>query len=696
MKTLIRHITKYDAYYFWGTIAVLVLSFGFLKKPGFDGSFESIGIKENHYIHDLKYIDSLFHEDRKIFVEVIPKDTTLSVLMSDMNQFEQNLKQNFDTISFRSVLKLSRLFYNHKQRKKIPVSKALAKFSQIPLFKDLIGRDKKSFLVILSVHPDSAKIVVDKYQKSIESTDFQGVAHLNVTSEFHIEDTINEVLIHDLGRIILGILISFILIMLLAYRSLFSIIYLMFIVILTLVATFFVFQQFDLPFNLITLMVLPVVVVLSVADGVHLLTGMGTVDSALPKKERIQLVYHKYMLPSFLTSLTTAVAFLTLGFNDTASVVDLGQITGISVLVSYLICYLTTPFIFRKWYRPGRINQGFFVVTNLFHSRVKLFSYLLFPLIVVAIFLIPKLRFKNDFEIFLPLHSEAKIQHDEIKNQYYSQAAIELAFRLKDTLNKSATLTHLTHQLEQIDGVNLVRSVATNTFVKGNFMIPIDISKFSGYKKRFETKNGLEQRMQVRVTDPNRIPEIENDLRKTLKDKKLSDIRLTSPALIFSYVNKEVARSLIRSLVFSTLFLIIVFYFLTKDLTQALIGMFANIVPLSVIVIIFVWFDLNINIVTAMTAVICIGLIVDDTIHAFYRKVVLKESLNELGFGMLTTTIILVVGFGMYAISSIKPIVIFGLVSSAVFVITLISDLTLLFYLLEKYEHTKKKKELNA
>jgi len=693
MTLIIEHIISHAKHYFWGVLIVMALLLTLVKNPGFDGSFESLGIRKNHYISDMNTIDSIFHEDKKVFIEVIPEETNLETIVADMDSFNKHLKQEFDTISFRSVIKLANVFYSNQEKKKTPVKKALEKFSTIKIFQDLVSKDKNSYLLVLGLKRGDPKLIVDKIEQAKNTTQFHGIKKLNITSEFHIENSINQVLMTDIGRIVLSIFIAFILIMILAYRNYFTIFYMMAIVVLTLVATWVVFLQFGVPFNLITLMVLPVVIVLAVADGIHLLTGLSKESTEIPLSQRLKEVYQKYLIPSFLTSLTTSVAFLTLSFNHTKSVVHLGQITGISIMISFIICYLVSPFIIIKWYRSSRTNNRFFVISSFFQQHKSLFTYSLLPLVVIALVLLPQLKFKNDFEIFLPIGSPAKIQHDEIRDHYYSQAALELTFRLKDTLNKATGMKKIAQEIEKVNKVTVVRSAATSAYVKGKFFMPIDLSKMSGYKRRFEADDGWTQRMQVRVSDPNDIPVIEEDIRAILKRFGMSEIRLTSPALIFSFVNKEVAKSLIRSLLISTIFLIFVFYFLTGSMVRAFIGMFANIVPLSVIVIIFVGFHLNINIVTAVTAVVCLGLIVDDTIHAFYRKEVMGQSLDELGFGMLTTTIILVVGFGLFAISSILPIVIFGLVSSFVFVITLISDYTLLFYLLEGYDSYLAKKK---
>ena len=105
--------------------------------------------------------------------------------------------------------------------------------------------------------------------------------------------------------------------------------------------------------------------------------------------------------------------------------------------------------------------------------------------------------------------------------------------------------------------------------------------------------------------------------------------------------------------------------------------------------IIFYFGNLDLNILTAITTVVCLGIIVDDTIHVIYRKKVLKLKNDELGYGIITTSIILIGGFLTFMLSSFQPSQVFGYVSAMIFFVTMVADLTILPFLLDL---TSKKK----
>ena len=665
-----------------------------LRHPGFDSAFETLGIKHDKYIDNIHLVDSLFYEDKRFVVEVIPKAGNFWEIQQDMILWENNLKQEFPNVNFQSWTKSLSALYNKNSLIRLKREQVLERYRKIDLFKNLIGKDTNSFLVIIEVEDDDPEINLAKFYKVLETTDFRLEYKFNSTSEFHLENSINQSMTNDLTIIIGLLFLFFVLIMFWAYRNIFSMLYLSFLVGISLVVGLFVQRFTGLPLNLITIMVLPVVVVLSASNAVHLLTAFFSEDDHLTYIEKLTKVYKKYLLPSMLTSLTTAVAFFSLAFNTTKSVIDLGWITGISVIISFVICFFMSPFLFQFAPIQKVRKQRLARISNFFIDRKKIFSYILTPLLFIAIVLLPKLQFKNNFELFIPMQSDAKIQHDNIRDNYYSQATLDMLVQLKDTADRKEQVKGLEDKLELLSHINVVKSSATKSVVMTKFFIPIELADASGYTKKFEANNGFTQRFQIGTKQPDDLIVIETDIDSLMNAVNLPNYKIASVVLAFNNVNASVGKSLLLSLLTSSLFLFIVFFLMTRSLPQSLIGLFANLVPLSAIVIIFVAFNLHINIMTAITAVVCLGIIVDDTIHSFYRRVVLDRPLEELSVGMLTTTIILIVGFGIFAISDIRPVGIFGGVAAIVFAITLISDLTILLYLLELHEKWKAKKAL--
>ena len=129
---------------------------------------------------------------------------------------------------------------------------------------------------------------------------------------------------------------------------------------------------------------------------------------------------------------------------------------------------------------------------------------------------------------------------------------------------------------------------------------------------------------------------------------------------------------------------------MTRSFSLSILSLIPNLVPLSIVVILYYLCGMHINILTAVTAVVCLGLLDDDTIHILYRRLWLKEELQELSVSILSSAFLLIVGFGLFTLSSFVPTRVFGWVSALVFLMGLICEITLMQWLIEGWKKIKK------
>jgi len=121
--------------------------------------------------------------------------------------------------------------------------------------------------------------------------------------------------------------------------------------------------------------------------------------------------------------------------------------------------------------------------------------------------------------------------------------------------------------------------------------------------------------------------------------------------------------------------------------------MIPNVLPVAVVLGIMGWADIPLDMMTITIAAIGIGIAVDDTIHYVHRfreeiKVdhdyvkTMYRCHGSIGFAMYYTTITVVIGFSILALSNFIPNIYFGLLTAAAMLTALIADLTLLPVLL--------------
>ena len=127
---------------------------------------------------------------------------------------------------------------------------------------------------------------------------------------------------------------------------------------------------------------------------------------------------------------------------------------------------------------------------------------------------------------------------------------------------------------------------------------------------------------------------------------------------------------------------------LVGDIKIGLISMIPNISPILIMTTIMVIFDMPLDMFTMLIGSIAIGLAVDDTVHfmhnfKFYQKIGnnIKESTKltflTTGRAMITTSVILSIGFLVFTGASMHNIVNFGILTSIAIITALLADFLL-------------------
>ncbi|MET0029480.1 MAG: MMPL family transporter [Candidatus Thiodiazotropha sp.] len=126
-----------------------------------------------------------------------------------------------------------------------------------------------------------------------------------------------------------------------------------------------------------------------------------------------------------------------------------------------------------------------------------------------------------------------------------------------------------------------------------------------------------------------------------------------------------------------------------RSVRLGIVSLLPNILPLAAVSAALVWSGQPLQYATIMVFTICLGVIVDDTIHLLvrFRKEqaalgdvpdALRVTLASVGPVLVTTTLILLCGFGAMMLSETEVIVRMGMLSCLALVMALLADLILL------------------
>jgi hypothetical protein len=127
---------------------------------------------------------------------------------------------------------------------------------------------------------------------------------------------------------------------------------------------------------------------------------------------------------------------------------------------------------------------------------------------------------------------------------------------------------------------------------------------------------------------------------------------------------------------------------LIGDLKLGLISMIPNLAPIITVLGLMGWLAINLDMFTMLIASIVIGLAVDDTIHFMYNfkryylqtgdvREAVENTLMTAGRAMLTTSVVLSLGFFIFMFAAMNNLFYFGLLAGSAVLLALASDLLL-------------------
>ena len=167
------------------------------------------------------------------------------------------------------------------------------------------------------------------------------------------------------------------------------------------------------------------------------------------------------------------------------------------------------------------------------------------------------------------------------------------------------------------------------------------------------------------------------------------NVRLTGLLVLYNNMLQNLFDSQILTLGITLLALLLMFLLLFRSLPLALIALFPNLLSIGTVLGFMGWIGIPLDMMTITIAAISVGIAVDDTIHYIHRFTVeFKKDGNYLaamhrchgsiGYAMYYTSVTIIIGFSILALSNFIPSIYFGLLTGLAMLIALAAALTLL------------------
>jgi predicted RND superfamily exporter protein len=202
-------------------------------------------------------------------------------------------------------------------------------------------------------------------------------------------------------------------------------------------------------------------------------------------------------------------------------------------------------------------------------------------------------------------------------------------------------------------------------------------------------------RFWVRIRDSEKTLR-RNELLKKIKkdlpgilDLNADNIHLAGMLVLYNNMLQSLFGSQILTLGITVLALTAMFLVLFRSLKITLIAIFPNVLSITVVLGVMGWLNIPLDMMTITIAAISVGIAVDDTIHYIHRFKrefqqdhdylnTMHRCHGSIGHAMYYTSVTIIIGFSILALSNFIPSIYFGLLTGMAMLIALIAALTLL------------------
>lgn len=612
-------------------------------------------------------------------------------------------------------------------------------------YQSFFSKDTTALLLYITKDVNTSKASNDSLVAQIEKTlltfDFDDfhIAGRIKTQNYYVNTMNKEMkLMTSLTLILLVLFLVF------TFRSLWSVVAPLVILIISLIFTMTLIQVFIGTLDLLMTLIPTLLFIIGISNTVHILTGYN--EEYLVEKDKfnsLKNTIQKIGKTTFLTSFTTAIGFVSLYFVDIPPVQNFGIITAIGVMITWLVSILLLPAIIyitptRKYANNiKKISTWESILPPLFQFIFKFKKHTIIVtilLFVISAFGIYKLETNNYFLDDLSEKSSLKKDMRFFESQFAGIRPFEMGFAIKDgsidifDINVALEIDTVQYYLENVYGAKMTYSPITiakeiNRSINGGnqdyYRVPHSKKEMKQVKKYFTknldndlistllTKDAKNGRISGKIHDlgQQKVSELNKELLDFIeKNTELVDFRLTGASFMMDKTSSYISTQIIKGLLFSFLVVALLMGLLFKSIKLALISLIPNLLPLVFVAGLMGLIGVDLKVSTVVIFTIGFGIAVDDTIHLLVRyklelpdsknsKESLYKSIMTTGKALIITSFILSSGFLTFLFSDFASTFYIGLLITVTLLFALLSDLFLLPILITYFDKQKHEKQ---
>ncbi|HCE2794156.1 TPA: MMPL family transporter [Vibrio parahaemolyticus] len=574
----------------------------------------------------------------------------------------------------------------------------------------------------------SINAMIDRYQRAYPDVTFHkaGIIAMNHAFMTAAQD--------DSSTLVPTMLVVILVFLTIMLRSILSVIATLIVIIGSVMATMGISGWAGMFLSTATVNVPTLIMTLAVADCVHVIATMRqSMKNGFTKAQSIERSIALNFVPILITSVTTAIGFLMMNMSDSPVLRDFGNLSALGVMVACFLSVTLLPALLKLL--PIHVKMetsqdqkhvmdrlGDFVV-----SQRRALLPLSVAVIVVCASLIPLNKVNDESVEYFGQRNEFRQAADFMEERISGMTNISIAIKTNesqgiaapDFLNTIGEFSSWLRDQPETDHVATLADVykRLNKNMHGDdeayYSLPQERELAAQYLLLYEMSlpYGLDLNNQINVDKSSikmvltvanlgsvELVDLENRIYQWFAERAPQyQVVASSPSLMFAHIGETNMASMLSTLPITLVLISALLIFALRSVKLGLISLMPNIAPAVIGFGLWALISGEINLGLSVVVTLTLGIVVDDAVHFLskYQRArregqtaeqAVRYAFHIVGRALWITTVVLVAGFSVLAMSSFRLNADMGQLSAIVIFIALVVDFLFLPTLLMLFD----------
>ncbi len=480
------------------------------------------------------------------------------------------------------------------------------------------------------------------------------------------------------------------------------------------------------------------ILTLAVADSIHFLVSMmHSMRLGKTKNEAIVESLRINFGPIFLTSLTTAIGFLSMNFSDAPPFRDLGNITAMGVTYAFFLSITFLPAMMsvlpvKVRAKDAAESDGMEKLAEFVIDKRKPLLWGIGALVLILTAMVPRNQINDVFVEYFDESVEFRAHTDKVAEHLTGLYFIDYSIDSQasggvsdpDFLRKLDDFANWYRDQPEVKHVNVVTDIfkRLNKNMHGDdpkwYKLPENRELAAQYLLLYEMSlpYGLDLNNQINLDKSATRISVTLETISTQETLALEEragewmkanmpehfTHGASPTIMFSHIGMRNIKSMLTGTSVALVLISLVLIFALRSLKLGLLSLIPNLVPAAMAFGVWALMVGQVGLALSVVSAMTLGIVVDDTVHFLSKylrarreqglgaEAAIRYAFSSVGVALLVTTIVLVAGFLVLSRSTFELNSSMGLLTAVTISIALFIDFFFLPPLLLKVDKGEK------